>query len=664
MRISTFSQFVTTLKRTKLYSKTTFIVLGIISTLWFIIRVIPKPQRAAYPCMRAAAPFMSSFVIYLLTLSGAALLLKKFPKGFKSAQVTLTVMFFVIALAIPGISTITENLAKDAIGSPLEEANSPMGIAKGINPGRVVWVYNPDATDDNFNQINSNGGVVKTGGYFMDKYTDQAEVDKMLDAAVKQLTDDNTIKASWDAIFKYHNKERGKGEVNYKKGEIIFLKINRTSSWGGNFNNSDLARVTTNNNYAISETSPQVVTSVLRHLVNIVGVDQKDIVVGDPMKHIYKDDYLKWHGEFPDVTYLDVDKSNLGRQRVVKSTTATIDYSDRGDVLREGDWSSAITGDPIQTDNLYTIFEEMEYMINLPTLKSHKHGGVTMFAKNHFGSQTRGDAKHLHGGLTKMGNDPIRNQYGMYRVLVDIMGHELLGKKNLIYIMDALYCADMEVTQPKKFQKAPWNNTWTSSVFISQDPVAIESVGFDFLYYEYDGTSEYESFPHYGAVDDYLHQVADKTNWPEGIIYDPENDGTEIGSLGVHEHWNNPTDMQYSRNLGTGEGIELVKVTRNELTSSPFVNLYDQSLELNIFPNPMINHATIRFNLNENAHVTAELYSIDGRRINTLINEDVQPGSFQIPFEASVLNSGIYYLHLNVENKYGVKFSTFKFEKR
>ncbi len=29
-------------------------------------------------------------------------------------------------------------------------------------------------------------------------------------------------------------------------------------------------------------------------------------------------------------------------------------------------------------------------------------------------------------------------------------------------------------------------------------------------------------------------------------------------SLGVHEHWNNPIDKQYSRNLGRTNGIELV----------------------------------------------------------------------------------------------------------
>ena len=33
-----------------------------------------------------------------------------------------------------------------------------------------------------------------------------------------------------------------------------------------------------------------------------------------------------------------------------------------------------------------------------------------------------------------------------------------------------------------------------------------------------------------------------------------------LASLGVHEHWNNAVDKQYSRNLGLAEGIELVKL--------------------------------------------------------------------------------------------------------
>ena len=64
-----------------------------------------------------------------------------------------------------------------------------------------------------------------------------------------------------------------------------------------------------------------------------------------------------------------------------------------------------------------------------------------------------------------------------------------------------------------------------------------------------------------GNPDNYLHEAALANKPPSGTTYDPEGDGTALQSLGVHEHWNSPKEMKYSRNLGTGRGIELV--TRN-----------------------------------------------------------------------------------------------------
>jgi ligand-binding sensor domain-containing protein len=92
-------------------------------------------------------------------------------------------------------------------------------------------------------------------------------------------------------------------------------------------------------------------------------------------------------------------------------------------------------------------------------------------------------------------------------------------------------------------------------------------VCFDFLRSEWNGTykhssanNAYEAIPNVNGVDDYLHQAADKANWPVGIVYDPDNSGKPIGSLGVHEHWNNPENKQYSGNLGKSGGIELISI--------------------------------------------------------------------------------------------------------
>ena len=87
---------------------------------------------------------------------------------------------------------------------------------------------------------------------------------------------------------------------------------------------------------------------------------------------------------------------------------------------------------------------------------------------------------------------------------------------------------------------------------MSQDFVAMESVLLDFLQY-----SEPWGVPD-GTPDNYLHEAAQADDPPSGTVYDPENDDIPLQSLGVHEHWNNPTDKKYSRNLGRRQGIELI----------------------------------------------------------------------------------------------------------
>ncbi len=46
-----------------------FLIMGIISTIWFLIRVIPKPSHAVHPCMQAAAPFMSGYAFVCTSIS-------------------------------------------------------------------------------------------------------------------------------------------------------------------------------------------------------------------------------------------------------------------------------------------------------------------------------------------------------------------------------------------------------------------------------------------------------------------------------------------------------------------------------------------------------------------------------------------------------------------
>jgi hypothetical protein len=463
----------------------------------------------------------------------------------------------VAALAVAGSSIASAAERRDPVFPTASVvANQPMGVAKGIYPGRVVWVHDPTA-------VNQACVVDAPGhGWYLSENNNQSVIDGMVSTALRNLAGSNSDAGAWDVIFRYHNAARGKGAVGYTSGEKVFIKINATSAWDGNFNPVDL----TPDAY-ISETSMGPVLSVLRQLVGVVGVSQQDIYVGDPMKHIYKHLYDAWHGEFPGVHYLDNGGyESLGRESVVPSTTAIIHYSDRGTILMTD------PGDqPVNQDYLYTVFEDAEYLINIPMLKGHMRAGMTMFAKNHFGSQTRADASHLHGGLVAPAEAPnvTRGTYGLYRVQVDILGHSLLGGKNLVYLMDALWATDYELDVPLKWQMPPFNNGYSASLFASLDPVAIESVGYDFLRSEFTAervpaAGTYVQMP---AVDDYLRQAADSANWPVTIMYDPDNSGLPLGSLGTHENWNNAASMQYSRNLDpAGTGIELIQAGQDVRT--------------------------------------------------------------------------------------------------
>jgi Secretion system C-terminal sorting domain/Domain of unknown function (DUF362) len=313
----------------------------------------------------------------------------------------------------------------------------------------------------------------------------------------------------------------------------------------------------------------------------------------------------------------------------------------------------------VTKDYLYTIFENSEYLINIPMLKAHKHAGITAFAKNHFGSHTRDDASHLHGGLVAPdGVNPTRQGYGLYRVQVDLLGHSLLGAKNLIYLMDALWATDYELDPPVKWNMAPFNGNWMSSLFLSLDPVAIESVGFDFLRAEFTPSRGLNTYVQMNGTDDYLHQAADPTTWPTGIVYDPDSTGTPIASLGTHEHWNNAVDKCYSRDLKIGNGIELIKLPQstNAVDRTPAI-VSSFQLDQN-YPNPFNPVSEIGFRLPasgqagiaKGSYVTLRVFDVLGHEVATLLNERKTAGTYTVQFNGTGLASGVYFYRLTADN--------------
>jgi hypothetical protein len=239
------------------------------------------------------------------------------------------------------------------------------------------------------------------------------------------------------------------------------------------------------------------------------------------------------------------------------------------------------------------------------------------------------------------------------------MGHEHLGGKTILYLIDGIWGSTNYGDPPIKWRMVPFNNDWPSSIFVSQDPVAIESVGFDFMYEEFDTnhpTQASKAFPRYSGVDDFLHQAADSLNWPESIIYDPEGDGIALPrSLGTHEHWNNALDKEYSRNLEIGDGIELVKIFQNPTTITRQENYPEEFTLYNNYPNPFNPFTYISYSIKEKTQLKLEVINVTGKIIKVLINDIQPPGYYKIVFDASNFSSGILFYRLTSGTKYITK---------
>ncbi len=256
------------MKLKQILNKLLFPLIGLGALIWFLIRVIPKPSRATYPCMRVAYPVASGFVIYLLGIAASAFAMGKVKEHWKNSRYWAMAGFFTIAL-VAGFFTFQADkpavYANTFSVNTADTANVPIGVAKGIFPGRVVWVHDTAAVNQNCN----------ISSWYLPANMNQTKVDQMLSSALHSITGQTTDSAAWVAIFKYHNNTRGKGAVNYVKGEKIFIKTNATSAYQYN---SDL---TPKSN--VSETSVAPVLAVLRQLVYVVGVPDSDIYIGDPL---------------------------------------------------------------------------------------------------------------------------------------------------------------------------------------------------------------------------------------------------------------------------------------------------------------------------------------------------------------------------------------------
>lgn len=394
------------------------------------------------------------------------------------------------------------------------------GTGIGVMPGRVVWTYNPASVEWD------------GSGYWWEiEHFDEAIIQKMVNDSIAALGGKENAKDGWNALF-ISNKESRNMSGGYTKGEKIAIKANINGS--GLFDDDNSGET------QMSYTNPVLLKALLTSLVKEGGVNPSDITVYD-VSRIFPEYMVELctEGELKGIHF-------VGRNNGIADENAPIN------------WSHQFSG---KVNYLPTCVTEATYVINLANLKGHSYG-ITLCGKNHFGSFINGNAlrppegANLHQWLTK-------SEMGIYSPLVDLMANTDLGGKTVLYMLDAIICAPSEGTsiteKNAKWQQAPFDGYYTASIFVSQDPVAIDSVGADFLNNEPTITDN-NSAAKDVTNESYLHEAGLVGEAPSGTTY-MDGNGHIVTNLGVHEHWNNSVEKLYSRNLGKNEGIELIQIS-------------------------------------------------------------------------------------------------------
>jgi len=440
----------------------------------------------------------------------------------------LSVFVFVVVGATLAIYAISPNPPDyKPILTNSDGVNNPMGVGRGIFPGRVVWVRDTMATSwDGTN-----------GFWWDDKNTNQKCTDKMFETSIEQITGKNTKKLAWDKLFRYRNALNGKNQ-GYKQGEKIVIKVNLNPVEKPDDNWTDKGYP-----------SPHMLNSLVKELIEVAGVRGEDIIIADPSRYIVGPLYEKIRSnpseEYQKVSFIGKSAIPSPQQFTPVPDTTNLIYFNMPDGSKH----------KMCFAQCYT---DASYIINYGVVRAHRVFAITSSAKNNFGAVWDFEIKKftpssLHAFA--QWDYPTPNKYKEAHSSPVLLGHKTVYTKTMLYIADGLYPAYNQ-TLGNVQRMSTMNNDWLSSLFVSLDPVALESVCYDLVCSEPNLTQNNPSFN--GQQDNQFQECALANNPPSGTKYDPENDGIGLPSLGVHEHWNNAKDRKYSRNLGKKKGIELI----------------------------------------------------------------------------------------------------------
>jgi uncharacterized protein (DUF362 family) len=288
---------------------------------------------------------------------------------------------------------------------------------------------------------------------------DQNVVNTMMSRAVTAMTGTATTTEAWQDIL-----------PGYTSGEIIAVKVN--------FNNTDALNF---------NSLPQPVVALINQL-KLFGFGESQIFVCDASRPISSGSPGSIHYFFTDTI-----KTAFPGVTIIDSGTA-------------GPWSTNefttySTIDDFVSTPYAKILDDADYLINVPIMRAHPISGVTFGFKNHYGSIKQ---ITFGGGVVPL-HDGIRESHSGYSQtgvpLVELNSLGVIANKTVLVVGDGIYSNSSTNTSPP--------NRNPEVILMSKDPVALDSVVFD-----------------------YFHTLSARQVWHQNYLHLAAQAG-----LGVHDHY-------------------------------------------------------------------------------------------------------------------------------
>lgn len=420
----------------------TFIIIGFISLVWFILRTGRRPDRLRYPCQQVAATNSILFLTWLASIFSGHIFYQKL-KHLPLIKVSLLgLLIFLFILGYKSFKIDILNRISWA-GDWDHAAICPGGnCATWPNP-LVVSIRNTNAITSS-SIGNCPAPYTANTCYFTDNQVSQTVVNQMLDQGIMGLVQSNNVASAWNKLF------INKFGSDYQAGKKIGIKINFNNSAGGYGMPSRYNPL------------PQTVVALLRQLRDQKGIAEENIYLYDCSRafYTYFTDNIYQKG-FTKIHYVGT--------RIDSAYPVVKEMPRQGSLLKLTPYSDMYICAQVE--------DTFDYIINLPLLRPHGGAGITLGFKNHLGSFYTGASGYgidnLHTAIYTPGSG-INTSHPLVQLNgTTANGFSAIRDKTVLTLGDGLYSNTINNTDPP--------GVIYETLILAQDPVAADSVMLDHL---------------------------------------------------------------------------------------------------------------------------------------------------------------------------------------